>query len=224
MKNPLHFSRWRAWLAAAAVGLAFCPAAQAHIEHGEAGGFASGFRHPWSGLDHIAAMVAVGLWGAQLGVPAIWLLPVTFPLIMSIGGFLGLVGVPLPGVEIGIGLSALLLGLMVAVEVKPKHLVWPAVLVGVFGLFHGHAHGTELPPGENGLLYSIGFVMATGTLHGCGIALGLVHRWAAGRKALRVAGTVIALGGVYFLWQAAHPDRVETPTAPARSETPVPKA
>ncbi len=103
-----------------ALWLATSPAAQAHIEKGEVGGFASGFKHPWSGLDHIAAMVAVGLWGAQLGTPAIWLLPVTFPLIMAIGGFMGLVGIPLPGVEIGIGASALLLGIMVAGEVKPK--------------------------------------------------------------------------------------------------------
>ena len=193
-------------LSAAAALLASAPLAQAHLEHGEAGGFASGFHHPWSGLDHIAAMVAVGLWGAQLGAPAIWLLPVTFPLVLAVGGFLGLIGVPLPGVEIGIGLSALLLGLMVCGEVKPKQLWWPALLVGVFGLFHGHAHGTELPPGQSGLLYSMGFVLATGTLHGCGIALGLVHRWPAGRVALRVGGAVIALGGVYFLWAAAHPE------------------
>lgn len=201
-KLPGRFAR----LGAAAALLASAPLAQAHIEHGEAGGFASGFHHPWSGLDHIAAMVAVGLWGAQLGAPAIWLLPVTFPLVMSVGGFLGLIGVPLPGVEIGIGLSALLLGLMVCGEVKPKQLWWPAVLVGVFGLFHGHAYGTELPPGQSGLLYSMGFVLATGTLHGCGIALGLVHRWPAGRVALRVGGAVIALGGFYFLWAAAHPE------------------
>ena len=162
------------------------------------------------------------MWGAQLGLPAIWLLPVTFPLIMSIGGFMGLVGIPLPGVEIGIGLSALLLGIMVAGEVKPKKLIWPAVLVGVFGLFHGHAHGTELPPGENGLLYSVGFVMATGTLHACGIALGVVHRWAAGKIALRVCGGVIALGGVYFLWEATHPESIDASAVPAKTASPAP--
>jgi len=93
---------------------------------------------------------------------------------------------------------------MVAAEVRPKHLVGPALLVGIFGLFHGHAHGTELPPGENGLLYSIGFVLATGTLHGCGIAIGLIHRWEAGKMVVRLLGGVIALVGAYFVWEAFH--------------------
>jgi urease accessory protein len=168
-------------------------------------------------------MVAVGLWGAQLGAPAIWLLPVTFPLVMSFGGFMGLVGIPLPGVEIGIGMSALLLGIMVAGEVKPKNLVWPAVLVGVFGLYHGYAHGTELPPGESGLLYSIGFVVATGTLHACGIAIGGIHRWAFGRNALRVCGGVIALLGVYFLWEALHPEAGGAPAGPPSVQAPAPR-
>ncbi len=223
MKTSPRYPSWPAWPAAVALWLATGPAAHAHIGAGEAGGFASGFKHPWSGLDHIAAMVAVGLWGAQLGMPAIWLLPVTFPLIMAVGGFMGLVGIPLPGVEIGIGASALLLGLMVAAEVKPKKLIWPALLVGVFGLFHGHAHGTELPPGENGLLYSMGFVIATGTLHACGIGIGEVRRWTAGRTVLRVCGGVIALVGVYFLWEAAHPEAPEASSPPAAMEMPTPK-
>ena len=146
-------------------------------------------------------MVAVGLWGAQLGAPAIWLLPVVFPMVMAMGGFMGLVGIPLPGVEIGIALSALLLGAMVCGEVRPKLYV-AVILVGAFGLFHGHAHGTELPPGESGLLYSLGFVVATGTLHACGIAIGLVHRWQSGKLALRGAGAFISFMGVVFLWQA----------------------
>ncbi len=183
--------------------------ASAHIVPGEAGGFESGFHHPWSGLDHICAMVAVGLWGAQLGGRAMWLLPVVFPMVMSVGGFLGLIGVPLPGQEIGIALSALLLGTMVCFQVKPKNLIWPAILVGVFGFYHGHAHGVELPPGESGLLYSIGFVIATGTLHLCGITFGLIHRWAAGSVAIRVAGAAIMLGGVYFLWVAVQPETKE---------------
>jgi urease accessory protein len=175
--------------------------AEAHVQHGGATGFTTGFCHPWSGWDHILAMVAVGVWGVQLGRPAIWLLPVTFPVIMSIGGFLGLVGFPLPGTEIGIGLSALFLGIMVAAEARPP--LWMAVLmVGIFGLYHGHAHGTELPPNEDGLSYSIGFVVATGCLHGVGISLGLVHHWKAGAVALRVAGMVIALAGVFFIWRA----------------------
>jgi urease accessory protein len=131
----------------------------------------------------------------------VWLLPVTFPMVMAFGGFLGLVGIPLPGVEIGIALSAVLLGLMVAREAKPP-LVAAAVLVGFFAIFHGHAHGTELPPGQSGLMYSIGFVIATGCLHGVGIAIGVVHRWPAGKAALRFAGAMVALAGLGFLWRA----------------------
>lgn len=175
--------------------------ALAHTGHGQAIGFLSGFRHPWSGLDHIAAMVAVGLWGAQLGPPAIWLLPITFPMMMAVGGMLGLLGAPLPGVEIGIAVSAILLGSMVGGERRPR-LALAAALVGVFALFHGYAHGTELPPGQSALLYSMGFVIGTGTLHGVGIGLGLAHRWPVGRGAVRVAGVCIAAAGVVFLWQA----------------------
>lgn len=197
-RNSLRFLTW---LNSGLLLLALTPSTYAHIEHGEAGGFASGFHHPWSGLDHIVAMVAVGLWGAQLGAPSVWVLPVAFPMVMAIGGFLGLMGVPLPGTEIGIALSALLLGAMVCGQVRPK-LYWAALLVGIFGLFHGHAHGTELPPGENGLLYSMGFVIATGTLHGLGICLGLAHRWPAGKLAMRGAGALISLAGLFFLVQA----------------------
>jgi urease accessory protein len=161
----------------------------------------NGLLHPISGLDHVLAMVSVGLWGAQLGPPAVWLLPVTFPMVMAVGGFLGLVGIHVPGVEIGIALSVLLLGLMVALEGKPA-LVAAAVLVGAFAIFHGHAHGTELPPGQSGLMYSLGFVVATGALHGLGIAIGAVHRWPIGRVALRAAGAVVALAGSVFLWRA----------------------
>jgi urease accessory protein len=176
-------------------------AAFAHQQGGEAIGFIGGLRHPISGLDHVLAMVAVGLWGAQLGAPAIWLLPVTFPMVMAFGGMLALMGVPLPGSEIGIAVSALALGLVVMIEARPP--LWAAaVLVGFFAIFHGHAHGTELPAGANGLLYSVGFVIATGCLHAAGIAVGLVHRWPAGRTALRLAGAVVAAGGVWFLWRA----------------------
>jgi urease accessory protein len=173
----------------------------AHEQSGEAAGFLAGLLHPVSGLDHVLAMVAVGLWGAQLGRPAILLLPVTFPLVMACGGFLGLIGVPLPGVEIGIAASAILLGVMVALQARPA--LWIAVLlVAFFAVFHGHAHGTELPDGQSGLAYSIGFVMATGLLHGLGIAIGLIHRWASGRVALRSAGAFVSLAGAFFLWRA----------------------
>jgi urease accessory protein len=173
----------------------------AHVTKGEAGGFVTGFRHPLSGMDHVLAMVAVGLWGAQLGAPAVWLLPVAFPMVMAFGGMLGLMGVPLPGVEYGIALSAILLGAAVMFKVRPP-LILAALLVGFFAIFHGHAHVTELPPGQSGLLYSMGFVMATGCLHALGISIGTVHRWNWGQKLLRVAGACVALGGFFFMWKA----------------------
>jgi urease accessory protein len=194
-----HTRRHTAGTLAALAVACFAPLpAAAHIVPGEASGFLSGLRHPLSGLDHIVAMVAVGLWGAQLRAPAIWLLPVTFPLVMAAGGFLGLVGMPLPGTEIGVALSGVLLGAAVLLELRPP-LYCAALLVGVFGLYHGHAHGAELPPGQDGLYYSLGFVMATGFLHLTGIAIGLVHRWTWGRAALRIAGAGISAVGLMFL-------------------------
>lgn len=184
-----------------AVGMAFAGLAFAHEQPGQAAGFVAGLLHPVSGLDHVLAMVAVGLWGAQLGAPAIWLLPVTFPLMMAFGGFLGLVGAPLPGVEIGIATSAILLGAMVASNARLP-LTLTTLLVAFFAVFHGHAHGTELPAGQSGLMYSLGFVVATGLLHAVGISIGLIHRWAAGRIVLRAAGGVVFLAGLFFLWRA----------------------
>jgi urease accessory protein len=119
-------------------------------------------------------------------------------MVMALGGFFGLIGVPLPGVEIGVALSAVALGIMVATESRPR-LVVAGLLVAVFAVFHGHAHGTELPEGQSGMLYSIGFVIATGCLHGVGILISLVHRWRAGRKAIRIAGAAITATGLYFL-------------------------
>ena len=180
---------------------AFAPGALAHVQSGQAAGFVTGFLHPISGLDPVLAMVAVGLWGAQLGAPAIWLLPITFPIVMALGGFLGLLGVALPGVEVGIAASAILLGAAVMTERRPP-LYAAAVLVGFFAIFHGHAHGTELPAGQSALLYSLGFVMATGCLHAIGIAIGAVHRWPTGRIVLRIAGGSVGLAGLFFLWRA----------------------
>jgi urease accessory protein len=188
-------------LASGFLALGLPGVASAHIVRGEAVGFVSGFSHPISGLDHIVAMVAVGLWGAQLGRPAIWLLPLTFPLVMAFGGFLGLIGMHLPGSEVVIALSGVCLGAAVLTELRPP--LWAAaMLVGVFGLFHGYAHGSELPPGDNALLYSLGFVLATGLLHASGIALGLIHRWRWGRLTLRGTGAAIMSCGAFFLWTA----------------------
>jgi len=175
--------------------------AAAHVEAARAEGLLAGFHHPVSGLDHVLAMVSVGLWGAELGAPAIWLLPLTFPIAMAFGGMLGLIGVPLPGVEIGIALSAVVLGVAVLTAWRPPLWV-AAVIVGAFAIFHGHAHGTELPAGTSGLLYSIGFVVATGLLHAAGIGIGTIHRWNWGQAVLRAAGAGVATSGAVFLWQA----------------------
>lgn len=184
------------------VVLALCSGeARAHLLAGEAGGFLSGFEHPVAGLDHVLAMVAVGIWGAQLGAPALWLLPVMFPMVMALGGFLGLIGVPVPGVEVGIAVSALVLGMAILLQWRPP-LAAALFVVCVFAIFHGHAHGTELPPGESGLLYSMGFVAATGCLHLLGITAGLVHRWGWGARALQGAGAAVASGGLFFFWHA----------------------
>ena len=175
--------------------------AAAHLLKGEATGFFTGFLHPISGMDHVLAMVAVGLWGAQLGAPAIWVLPVAFPLVMAFGGLLGFLGVPVPGIECGIAASAILLGAAVMFEIRPP-LGVAALLVGLFAIFHGYAHGTELPPGQSAMLYSMGFVIATGALHAVGIGIGTVHRWTWGRPLVRAAGAIVSVGGVFFMWKA----------------------
>lgn len=170
----------------------------AHTTVGVSGGLMSGFLHPLTGLDHMVAMVAVGLWGAQLGAPAVWLLPITFPIVMAIGGAMGVLHVPFAYEEIGIALSALVLGGVIAFRWRLP-LAFAAVIVGAFAIFHGYAHGLELPNAANPLAYGIGFVIATGLLHLCGILLGLVLRWPLGEKMVRGAGACIACVGVYFL-------------------------
>jgi urease accessory protein len=178
--------------------IALASPALAHTGEGGAGGFLSGFTHPVFGPDHVVAMVAVGLWGAFLGPPAIYLLPIVFPLVMAAGGVLGILGVPLPAVETGIAMSAIILGLMVARAARPPLWV-AAVLVGAFAIFHGYAHGRELPDGANAVAFSAGFVIATGLLHITGIAFGQLARWPVGRIAVRAAGGVIALVGLAYL-------------------------
>lgn len=184
------------WLLAA---LAFtAPPALAHPNTGLGVGFVSGFTHPLTGIDHILAMVAVGIWGTQLGKPAIWLLPVTFPLVMSFGGVLGVRGVPLPGVETGVAASAVVLGLMIVLAARPPIAV-AAVIVGAFAIFHGYAHGVELPKAAYPLAYGVGFVLSTGLLHLTGIAIGLIERWPVGLRTLRAVGAGISAVGVYLL-------------------------
>jgi urease accessory protein len=143
-------------------------------------------------------MVAVGLWGAFLGAPGIWLLPIVFPLVMALGGGLGIAGLPLPGVEVGIAASAVVLGIMIALGARPPLWV-AAIIVGAFAIFHGHAHGTELPAAADALAYAVGFVLGTGLLHLVGITLGVATRWEAGKVAVRAAGGAIAIAGLAFL-------------------------
>lgn len=190
------------WTLLAGVALALAPAAAwAHADTSHGGGFVAGFLHPITGLDHVVAMVAVGLWGAVLGPPALWVLPVAFPMVMAFGGLLGLLGVPIPGVEIGIAISGLVMGLMVLFELRPPLWV-AAVIVSTFAVFHGHAHGAELPAGSNALLFSLAFVIATGLLHLIGILLGETRRWPGGRRFVQAAGAVVALVGLWFLERA----------------------
>jgi urease accessory protein len=173
--------------------------ALAHTGEGIAGGFVSGFVHPVLGWDHVVAMVAVGLWGAFLGAPAIWLLPIIFPLVMAFGAALGVIGLPIPAVETGIASSAVVLGLLILMAARLP--LWLAgVIVGVFAIFHGYAHGTELPAAANPFAYGVGFVIATGMLHLIGIAFGLLARWPAGVYAVRAGGAVISLVGLAFLF------------------------
>jgi urease accessory protein len=143
-------------------------------------------------------MIAVGLWGAFLGAPAIWLLPITFPLVMAFGAVLGILGVPVPAVEAGIAGSAVVLGLLILF--KARLPLWSAAaIVAAFAVFHGYAHGTELPEAANPVSYAVGFVIATGLLHLIGIAFGLLIRWPRGVYAIQAGGGVISLVGVAFL-------------------------
>lgn len=181
--------------------LAVASPAAAHMGTGLAGGFQSGFVHPFSGFDHLLAMVSVGLWGAFLGRPLIVALPVIFPAVMAIGGALGIAGVPLPPVEIGIALSVLILGAMIAGAVRAP--VWLAcTIVAIFAIFHGYAHGKELPSAADPIGYSLGFVLATGLLHVVGIGIGLLNERPGGAVVTRSLGGLIALTGVWFLYTA----------------------
>ena len=185
-----------------ALGITLCilsaAPALAHTGEGGAGGFLAGFAHPVFGPDHVVAMVAVGLWGAFLRAPAIWVLPIVFPLVMAAGGVLGILSVPLPAVETGIAASAIVLGAMVALAARPPPWM-AAALVGAFAIFHGYAHDRELPDGANAAAFAAGFVIATGLLHLTGIAFGQLARWPPGRLAVRAAGAVIAAVGVAYL-------------------------
>ena len=173
--------------------------ALAHSVGNSAAGFTAGFFHPPSGLDHLLAMVSVGIWGAELGAPAIWLLPIAFPLIMAFGGALGVIGVPLPAGELLIALSVVVLGTLVA-SARRLPIAAALAVVGVFAIAHGHAHGVELPGAADALAFTAGFVLATGLLHLTGIVIGTLARWRSGIIAIRTCGGVVALAGCYFVY------------------------
>ena len=171
--------------------------AMAHDGTGLAGGFAAGFIHPLSGFDHMLAMVAVGIWGAFLGRPLVYALPMLFPSAMALGGGMGMANVPTPPVELGIAISVVALGGLILFAMRLP-VVLACVIVAVFALFHGYAHGMELPSAADPIGYSAGFVLCTGLLHLAGIALGTLRATRAGTLALRGVGGAMALAGVWF--------------------------
>jgi urease accessory protein len=186
---------------AVVIGLLHAGSVSAHAGTGLPGGFVSGFLHPLSGFDHLLAMVSVGVWGAFLGRPLIYVLPVVFPAMMVAGAIMGMLGAPVPPVEIGIALSVLVLGGCIALAVRAP--VWAASLVvAAFAVFHGYAHGKELPSAADPISYSVGFVLVTGLLHVTGICFGTLLGRPYGVVAIRGLGGVIAVLGAGYLCRA----------------------
>ena len=178
----------------------FAPAAAlAHPGHDGAGGLLHGFVHPLTGIDHVLAMIAVGVLAAGYGSRALWLVPMSFLVAMAAAGAIGMAGIPVQIVEAGIGLSVVVLGLMIAFQFKPPTLV-ATVVVGFFALFHGYAHGSEMPNGLAGLSFAAGFLIATALLLGAGVGIGLiVQRRTLSRRLFQAGGGAIALVGVAVL-------------------------
>jgi urease accessory protein len=174
-------------------------AAQAHSDQTSTGGFMAGYLHPLTGLDHLLAMVAVGIWGATLGAPLIWALPVAFPFMMLVGGVLAIFGVPVPHVELGVAISVLVLGAAIAMRWRAPLAVAIAI-VAFFGLLHGYAHGSELPGSAAPAAYAAGFVVSTGLLHLAGISFGTLDKTKHGPLVLRAAGAIIAVTGAWLIW------------------------
>jgi urease accessory protein len=175
--------------------------AWAHPGHEGAPGFIHGFLHPLGGLDHILAMVAVGLFAARLGGRALWLVPASFVVTMAVAGVAGMTGFALPYVEAGIALSILVLGAAIALEMTMP-VAAAMGLVAFFAVFHGHAHGAEMPETMSGLAYGGGFIAATATLHALGLGIGLaIGRTgkASSRRILQVGGGAAALAGAALL-------------------------
>src|SRR3954452_24477249 len=185
----------------AAIATLLPTAAWAHVGHGSTVGFVQGFVHPMTGIDHVLAMVAVGLFAANLGGRALWAVPLSFVSVMAMGAALGVAGVGVPFVEVGIAASVIVLGLAITLRRQ-----WPVAaamaLVGVFAIFHGHAHGTEMPVDAAGLQYGLGFMLATALLHAAGIGLGLSiaqfgRTWSP--RVIQVGGAAMAVAGLGIL-------------------------
>ena len=202
MKNSWKISRLLL-LAVVLFPIVLLPSlAQAHPGlPGHTHGFVNGLAHPLTGLDHICAMVAIGLWAAQRGGRALWAVPLAFVSVMALGGILGMTGGALPFVETGIAMSVLILGVLIAASVRLP-LLTSVLLVGAFALFHGFAHGAEMPATASCLDYGIGFMMATASLHLCGIGLGLTARRWGSMQLIRCAGGAIAACGVFLFLTA----------------------
>lgn len=185
----------------ALLALALPSFAHAHAGAGEASGWMHGLSHPFSGLDHVCAMIAVGLWAAQMGGRALWRVPLAFVSVMILGGLLGMAAIPVPFIEAGIGMSLLVLGVLIAAAVRLPLPVSIAI-VGVFALFHGYAHGAEMPQSISGLGYAAGFMLATALLHASGMGTALFLKRLERAMLLRAAGAAIASCGGY-LWFVA---------------------
>jgi urease accessory protein len=188
-------------LAFSVCGIVIASTASAHTGVGDTAGFAHGFLHPIGGPDHVLAMVAVGLFAATLGGRALWLVPLSFLTMMAAGGAIGIGGVDLPLVELGIGFSVAALGVAIAARLRMP-LAAAAALVGFFAIFHGHAHGAEMPNTASGMAYGAGFLIATALLHACGVGLGLSFGMFAerrGRQVAQIVGAAVALTGVGML-------------------------
>jgi urease accessory protein len=193
MKNRISF-------VAAVATLVFPTAAMAHVGAGSTASFMAGFAHPYSGLDHIAVMIAVGLWAALKGGRALWVWPCAFVGVMLIGGLLGMMHRPMPFVEPGILASVVALGLLVALAVDLP--VWlGAAIVGVFAIFHGHAHGSEVAENIGGAEYMIGFAFATASLHAIGLSVALALNSAKMRPVVRLAGAACVMLGIALVFE-----------------------
>jgi urease accessory protein len=178
--------------------LVFPSIAMAHTGVGDTSGFMHGFSHPIYGFDHLLAMLAVGLWAVQIGGRATWIVPSAFVAVMVLGGILGFSGVPLPFVETGILASVLILGVFIAGAFRLPTII-SVLIVGIFAMFHGYAHGAEMPTSIGAASYSLGFAFSTAVIHSVGIASGLGLRQLNFEKLSRYAGGAIMLSGLYLV-------------------------